>query len=447
MDHSSIAADELGRESETGLFTRGTGQRVRAILIGSAGNLIEWYDIYVFTAFQFYFAGSFFTGVSPERQQLFASIVFAMGFVARPFGSVLFGGLADRLGRRRSMILSILMTCFGSLLIAVTPSAATIGIAAPILLLVARLLQGLSQGGELCTSIAYLSEMADPKRRGFYSGIWQTTTLGGQCLALIPLLIIQQLLLTPDQLKDWGWRLPFLFGAILAVSAFVMRRDLKETDHFLAARKALGETGTAKHFFRLWKSQLLVVGFTAGGISAYYTYTTYMQKFIRQSVHLSDTATTEVAAGAMVFAVILQPLMGSLSDRIGRKPLLMMFGILGTTCTYPLLKTLHGLTSPFAVFLLLCGAWVIASGYTSITAVVKAEMFPTSVRAMGIGVPYAITAALFGGTVDSVAQYFKTELHYEEGFYWYASALIFLSFLVYAFMPDSRKHSKMEQHA
>jgi MHS family alpha-ketoglutarate permease-like MFS transporter len=288
--------------------------------------------------------------------------------------------------------------------------------------------------------------MAEPSRRGFYSGIWQTTTLGGQCLALITLLIIQQFILTPDQLKEWGWRLPFLFGAALAVSAIFMRRDLKETDHFVAAKKALGETGTAQHFFRYWKTQLLVVGFTAGGISAYYTYTTYMQKFIRQSVHLSDMATTEVAAAAMVFAVILQPLMGALSDRIGRKPLLMMFGILGTTCTYPLLTTLHGMTRPISVFLLLCVAWIIASGYTSITAVVKAEMFPTSVRAMGIGVPYAITAAVFGGTVDGVAQYFRTELHFEEGFYWYASALIFMSFLVYAFMPDSRKNSKMEQH-
>lgn len=424
-----------------------TTSRVKAILIGASGNLIEWYDVYVFATFQLYFAGSFFLNIASDRQQLFASIVFALGFVARPFGSIIFGRMADHYGRRNSLMLSILLMGSGSLIIALTPSALVIGSAAPVMLLVARLLQGISQGGEYGASCTYLSEMSPPNRRGLYSGLWMTTNLGGQLLALLTLLALQQFILDSAQLKQWGWRIPFLFGALLAFSSAFMRRNLLETEHFTKARQAGITTGTMRQLLRHWKSLLLVVGFTTGGISAFYTYTTYMQKFLKQSVGLSDSEVTLVSFAALFVAVAIQPLFGRLSDSIGRKPLLLTFGFFGTVCTYPLLTTLHDTKSPLVAFLLISAAWLIVSGYTSVTAVVKCELFPTSVRALGVGIPYAITVAIFGGTVDGIAQYFRTELHFEAGFYWYATLLIFISFLVYMFMPDTRRHSRMEQLA
>lgn len=443
MDPAVVTASAgIGTEHRIAAIDART--RLRAILIGCTGNLVEWYDVYVFATFQFYFAGSFFTDVAPDRQQLFASSVFALGFVSRPFGSVIIGRMADRIGRRKSLMLSILLMGVGALIIALTPSAQLIGSAAPVLLLFARLLQGLGQGGEYGASCTYLSEMSRPDRRGFYSGVWMATNLSGQLLALLTLLVLQRFVLDTDQLKQWGWRIPFVIGALMAFGFLLMRRALHETEHFAIAKRAENATGSWQQLLRHWKALLVVVGFTAGGISAFYTYTTYMQQFLKHSVKLPENETTLVTSGALLVAVLLQPFLGRLSDSIGRKPLLLTFGLLGTLCTYPLLATLHHTSSPLTAFLLVVAGWVIVSGYTSVTAVVKTELFPTSVRAMGVGIPYAITAAVFGGTVDGIAQYFRTELHYEQGFYWYATTLIFVSFLVYIFMPDTRRHSKIE---
>ncbi len=423
-----------------------TASRVRAILLGSAGNLIEWYDVYVFSAFQLYFAPSFFGDVSPDRQQLFASIVFALGFIARPFGSVVFGLAADRFGRRGALTASVLLMCFGSLVVAITPPSTMIGLWAPALLTFARLLQGLSQGGEYGSSSTYLSEMSPPNQRGFYSGVWYTTLIGGQLLAVVTLLILQKFFLSIEDIKAWGWRIPFVLGAVLSIVVFMMRRDMHETDHFKEASKTVRTVPAFAELLQHWKAFLLVIGVTIGGTSAFYTYTTYMQKFLKLSVKLTDDQTTMVTTGSLLVAVILQPLMGALSDRIGRKPLLLMFGTLGTLLTYPMLSNLQVTKDPFTAFILISAAWAIVSGYTSITGVIKTEMFPTSVRAMGVGIPYAITAAVFGGTVDGVAQWFKTELHWEQGFYWYATGCIAVSLVVYIFLPDTKKTSLMEQH-
>jgi len=421
-----------------------TFSRVRAILIGSMGNLIEWYDVYAYSAFALYFSGSFFTDKNLEKQQLFVALVFALGFVARPAGSLAFGYFADRYGRRNSLMLSVLLMCFGSLMIAATPTVATIGVAAPVILTLARILQGVSQGGEYGASCTYLAEISDPERRGFYSGVWYTTLIGGQLCAILVLLGLQKLFLTTEQLKDWGWRIPFIIGALLSVFAFYMRRDMMETGHFEQARKTTRDIGSLWRLAAQWKSLLIVIGLTVGGTSAFYTYTTYMQKFLKLSVKLTDDQTTAVTAGSLLFAIILQPIYGALSDRVGRKPLLIGFGVLGALGTYPLLTTLRETQEPFSAFLIICLAWAIVSGYTSITAVVKAELFPTAVRALGVGLPYALTAATFGGTIDSVALSFKNAGH-EEWFYFYATGLIFISLIFYIFLPDTKKASRMEQ--
>src|SRR3954466_2165028 len=300
-------------------------RRVKAIFIGSVGNLVEWYDFYAYSAFALYFASSFFPGNDPVVQQLKAAVLFALGFIVRPIGGWLFGHLADHYGRRNALMLSVLLMCFGSLMIAATPTYASIGIGAPILLGVARMIQGLSLGGEYGTSATYLTEVADERHRGFYSSFQYVTLIGGQLCAILVLLLLQQVFLTPVQLKAWGWRIPFVIGALLAVVALLMRRNLHETDDFIAAKQVARKTSSIAALAKYPREVLVVVGLTMGGTTAFYTYTTYMQKFLKLSGARNDTQPRLVAGWSLIFALILHPIYGPVSDRIGRKPLLIWF--------------------------------------------------------------------------------------------------------------------------
>ncbi len=420
-------------------------RRIRAIFIGSVGNLVEWYDFYAYAAFALYFASSFFPNSNPVVEQLNAALVFALGFLVRPLGGWMFGYLADHRGRRGALMLSVLLMCVGSLMIAVTPTYASIGILAPITLVFARIIQGLSLGGEYGTSATYLTEMADERHRGFYSSFQYVTLIGGQICALIVLLLLQNVFLTNEEIRAWGWRIPFVIGALLAVIALVMRRTLQETDAFAAAQQIAKRTSSLRALMRYPREVLLVVGLTAGGTAAFYTYTTYMQKFLKLSVGLTDHQTTIVSAASLVFGLILQPIYGAISDRIGRKWLLIFFGVTGVLFTIPLLTTLQAARGPLAAFLLIAAAWMIVSGYTSINAVVKAELFPTNIRAIGVGLPYALTVSIFGGTADSVALTFKQAGH-EQWFYYYLTGLIGASLVVYLFMRDTKADSAMNRH-
>jgi MHS family alpha-ketoglutarate permease-like MFS transporter len=421
-------------------------RRVTAIFVGSVGNLVEWYDFYAYSAFALYFASSFFPGNDPVVQQLNAAVLFAFGFIVRPIGGWLFGHLADHYGRRNALMLSVLLMCFGSLMIAVTPTYASIGIAAPVLLGVARMVQGLSLGGEYGTSATYLTEISDEKHRGFYSSFQYVTLIGGQLCAILVLLLLQQVFLTPAQLRAWGWRIPFVIGALLAIIALLMRRNLHETDDFVASKKVVArKESSIKALLKYPREIMVVVGLTMGGTTAFYTYTTYMQKFLKLSVGLNDSQTTIVTAGSLIFALCLQPIYGALSDRIGRKPLLIWFGVMGTLCTIPLLYGLQSTRSAAVAFLLIAAAWLIVAGYTSINAVVKAELFPTKVRATGVGLPYAITVSIFGGTAESIALWFKSIGH-ETWFYYYLTAVIATSLVVYVTMRDTKHFSAMGRH-
>ncbi len=419
--------------------------RLKAIVSGSVGNLVEWYDWYAYSAFSLYFAPVFFPDSNPTAQLLNTAGIFAVGFLMRPIGGWLFGSLADRVGKKRAMTLSILLMSFGSLLIALTPSFASIGILAPILLLTARLLQGLSVGGEYGTSATYLSEMATPERRGFYSSFQYVTLIGGQLLALGVQLIMQKLLLTPEQMSEWGWRVPFIIGACLSLTALYLRTHMDETDAFkhTHAKDKEHKSGTLRELMKHPKAVLTVVGLTLGGTIAFYTYTTYMQKFLVNTVHLTKDQSTLITFLSLFIYAGLQPLFGILSDKIGRRPLLIAFGVLGTIATVPLLTMLSRADNQWQAFGLMMIALIIVSGYTSINAIVKAEMFPAKIRALGVGFPYSVTVAIFGGTAEYVALHFKNAGH-ESYFYWYVSGCVFISLLVYMAMRDTKKTSLME---
>lgn len=420
-------------------------KRLKAIFGGSIGNLVEWYDWYAYSSFAIYFSSSFFPKGNPTIQLLNTAGIFALGFLMRPLGGYIFGRIADRKGRKRAMTLSVLLMSFGSLIIAVTPAYHSIDIIAPVLLLSARLLQGLSVGGEYGVSATYLSEMATKDRRGFYSSFQYVTLIGGQLLALGIQLVLQRLLLSETQLLEWGWRIPFVFGAVLSVVALYLRKNLDETKAFENQMENQSvRKGTIKELLKHPKAVAKVVGLTLGGTLAFYTYTTYMQKFLVNTVHLSKEQSTLMSFISLLIFACLQPVFGALSDKIGRRPLLIAFGITGTLCTVPLLTALSNTTSQWQAFLLLIAALIIVSGYTSINAVVKAELFPAEIRALGVGLPYALTVAIFGGTAEYIALWLKN-WHQESWYYWYITTCIFISSMVYLTMKDTRDNSSLDQ--
>ena len=422
--------------------------RLRSIISGSIGNLVEWYDWYAYSAFALYFAPVFFPNGDATAKLLNTAAIFAVGFLMRPLGAWLLGAYADRHGRRAALLLSVRLMAGGSLLIAVTPGYARIGVAAPALLLLARLVQGISVGGEYGTSATYLSEMAGARHRGFWSSFQYLTLMGGQLLALVVQLGLQQLL-TPAQLGAWGWRVPFVIGAVAALGALYLRTHMGETAAFEQHQQGLAATADAEGEGRApskGQMQLLlqhpravltVVGLTLGGTLAFYTFTTYAQKFLVNTSGFSKEQATLISFGVMAVALLFQPLLGAISDKVGRRPVLLLFGIGATLGTVPLLRLLAHTTDAWVAAGLLIAALFVVSGYTSISAVVKAELFPTEIRALGVGLPFALTVAIFGGTAEYVALLAK-DRGVEEWFYWYVTACAFLSLLVYWQMGETR---------
>lgn len=416
--------------------------RLKAIIGGSTGNLVEWYDWYAYAAFTLYFAPHFFPSGDRTAQLLGAAGVFAVGFLMRPIGAWLMGVYADRHGRKSGLTLSVSLMCAGSLLIAVTPGYELIGVAAPALLVVARLMQGLSIGGEYGASATYLSEMAGRNRRGFFSSFQYVTLIAGQLVAICVLLVLQSLM-SEAALDAWGWRIPFAIGGALAIIVFWLRRGLSETQSFAVAKaEGAPKSGFWELVTRHPRETLTVMLLTAGGTIAFYAYSIYMQKFLVNTSGLSREAASQINAVTLFVFMLLQPVAGALSDRIGRKPLMIGFGVLGVLCTYPIFATLAVTRDPVIAGLLVMAGLVIVTGYTSINAVVKAELFPAHIRALGVALPYALANTLFGGTAELVALWFK-DRGMEQAFYVYVTGMIAISLIVYARMRDTQAHSRI----
>jgi MFS transporter, MHS family, alpha-ketoglutarate permease len=416
-------------------------QRLRAIFGGSVGNLIEWYDWYTYAAFAIYFAPSFFPKSNDTVQLLNTAAIFAVGFLMRPIGGWVLGRYADRRGRKAALTLSVTLMCLGSLIIAVTPTYATIGVAAPALLLIARLLQGFSVGGEYGTSATYMSEIATRGHRGFYSGILYVTLIMGQLLALAVLMVLQFVFLDAHELETWGWRIPFAIGAVAALAALWLRRNLVETEAF-KNKSPLAEAGQLTLLLQHPREVSIVIGLTMGGTLFFYTFTTYMQKFLVNTVGLSKGESTLVSTANLLIFMLMQPLMGAVSDRVGRRPMLIVFGVLALFSTVPLLSALSQADDAWTAFFLIMVALAISSLYSSISAVVKAELFPVEIRALGVGLPYAITVSVFGGSAEYIALWCKNIGH-EALFYWYVTGCVFCSLLVYIFMREPQRESRI----
>ncbi|MFH9011540.1 MFS transporter [Streptomyces sp. NPDC017943] len=410
-----------------------TKRPVRQLLAASVGNAVEWYDWYAYTFLATYIAGQVFPKDADSSlvPLLSTFAVFAVGFFMRPVGGLLMGAVADRHGRRAALTVTILLMGGSSLLVGLTPTYASVGVLAPVVLVLARLLQGLSVGGEFAASTTFLVESAAPGRRGLFSSFQYVSTTVGQLVASgVATLLVGTL--SEERMNGWGWRVPFVLGAVLSLVGFWVRRGAQETRS--AEREKAPRPGLFEALRRHPRGSLLVAGITAGGTLAYYTWTSYLPTYAELDAGVEKADALLAGTLSLAFFALLQPLGGLLSDRLGRRPLLLFFGLGFALLMVPLL---HALRDSFTVLLLVqCSGMVLLTGFTSISAAVNAEIFPPRVRAAGIGFPYSLTVAVFGGTAPYLGTLFK-ELGHAGLFPWYVAAICLGSSLVYLRLPET----------
>ena len=425
---------------------------VSNVIRGCLGNLVEWFDWFVYASFSIYFAKAFFPAENLTAQLLSTAVVFAVGFLMRPLGGWVLGIYADKFGRRAALTLSVTLMSAGSLAIALTPGYATIGVIAPIILVLARLLQGLSVGGEFGSSATYLAEVATPGKRGFFSSFQYVSIVLGQLSALLVMIVLQSLL-TEEQMYSFGWRIPFAVGAIAGLVVMYLRRTMEESEHFEVekalelAAAAKGEPKVKKGLWALitqYPKQLgIVFALAIGGTVAFYTFTTYLQKYMVNTAGIPKETAAVINFAALFIFMLLQPIAGALSDRIGRKPIMFFFSIGLCLLTVPIMTLLGNTSNPWVAFGLMTFALIFVTGYTALAAIIKAEMFPTKVRALGVGLPHALVAATFGGTSETIALALK-QAGIESTYFWYVTGCIFLTFIATIFVKESSKTSTLE---
>jgi MHS family alpha-ketoglutarate permease-like MFS transporter len=411
----------------------------RTILAGAIGNVIEWYDWTVYGLLAGVFSRSIFPADNPTTSILAAFLTFALGFLARPIGSIVLSPLADRYGRRQILSLTILLMGLGSLVVALVPSYASIGIASPLLVLVARLLQGFSAGAEFQSSTVFLVEHAPAHRRA-YVGSSQLVSIGIAILIATGVAALTTNFIPQPALGSWGWRLPFLLGALISLYGLWIRLGLPETPLFVALEKQ-GDTARSPMFeaFRKYPRETLFVFAVQVTTVMFYTWTVFLPTYANLAGKLplnQGLAAGTISLAVFCFAV---PAAALLSDRIGRKPLLIgsAFGFL--LLAWPMFSALGN--GKFGTFLVvdIIGCCLIAM-IDGVMPALFCELFPTRVRTSGIGVPYQIASAIFSGTAPLIAAWF---VHNGQplGIAWYVMAIGLVCGTVFCMMPETRGRS------
>lgn len=413
----------------------------RSVFVACSGHVVEWFDFFAYAFAAIHFAAVFFPSGDATSQLLKTAAIFGVGFLMRPLGAWFFGRLADRRGRRMALVWSISLMGVGSLLIAVLPTPAQVGLWAPALLLVARLLQGLSVGGEYGASATFLSEATQSGRRGYYGSFQYATMIGGQLLAVLVLTLLEHRL-APEDMRQWGWRVPFALGAVGSLVVLWARRELPETASAAVTRQRL--SGTLAGLARHPRAVLVVFGLTAGTSLLFYTFTTYMQKYLVNTAGLPSLVASRVMTAALFVFMILQPLFGLLADRLGRRRQMVLFSLFFLLGAVPLLQALGRAADGWTAFLLVTIALTGMSLYTAISGVVKAELFPAGVRALGVGFPFALANALFGGSAEYLALWLKATGR-EAWFFWYVTVVCVGMLLASLALPRDEQSSHLDR--
>lgn len=413
-----------------------TGSRTtRSIIAGTVGNAVESFDWMIYTTFAIYFAKQFFPAENPTAALLSAFAVFAIGFAARPLGGWLLGAFADRVGRRRGLMLAIMAMACSSFVIAVLPTYATIGLAAPLLMALMRVLQGLSVGGEYATATLFLAESAPRNKRGFYSS-FQFLSVAAGILAASAFALIMTHVLTKAELEAWGWRIPFALGGFSSLIGLWMRRRVEETPAFEKLRSA----GAIRKRSPWWcwthhpKATLRLVGVTVLGAFSFYLFVSFIPVYAIHQAGAEPSTAFAASTASIALFMISQPLFGALSDRIGRRPQLIVFALGYVLFLYPVIKSIGpGFTS---ILLVQMFGMLLYGLYTAVAPAVMVELFPTEVRGVGIGSTYNLVVALLGGTTPYLMT--AASAHQRTGwFIAYVCAGALVSLITFVLMPET----------
>ncbi|MBI3628559.1 MAG: MFS transporter [Candidatus Rokubacteria bacterium] len=408
------------------------------IVAGTIGNVIEWYDFAVYAYFAPTIGALFFPSDVPNRSLLLSFGVFGVGFFMRPLGGFFFGHHGDRRGRRNALAATIILMGVSTFLIGILPPYGRIGILAPIALLLLRMAQGFSAGGEWAGVAAFLVEYARPDRRGL-TGSWQQVSVGAGFLLGSAVATVLTSTMAPATLLGWGWRLPFLFGLVIAVVGLYLRLGLEDTPRF----RAIEETGQiarapiAEAFSAHRRGLLTVVGFTVSGTVGYYVFLAYFPTYVSVVLGLPMREASLINTIGLVVFIALIPLVGALSDRVGRKPLLLAHAAGCAILGYPLFLMMEA-TRSFGVILAAQLAGIALEALFSGPApAAYAEIFPTRIRYTAISVPYNLAVAAFGGTAPFIATYLVATTGNHLSFTYYLVAAGVVSFLVYLTLAET----------